>query len=279
MMGSSGSGKTTLLSCLVGINHLDSGSIELFGQPMNKIRKTRLGYMPQEIALISGFTVREMVYFFGNIAGLKHDKIRERFKFLSMLLELPDKDRLTRDCSGGQQRRISFAVALVHEPEILVLDEPTVGLDPLLREKIWDYLVEISRGQNVTVLLTTHYIEEAGQATCIGLMRNGVQVAEDSPSNILQTWGTSNLEEAFLKMSERQEAGLVTPHISDVLEVVEIDSKEMSQNDSDSSGGQSNAKILQALLTKHFLEIVRHFGLVLVEIQCLIPAASKFKCL
>jgi ABC-type multidrug transport system ATPase subunit len=126
MMGSSGSGKTTLLSCLVGITSLDSGEIELFGEPFGTTKKTRIGYMPQEISLITGFTVREMIYFFGIIAGMSDEKIREKFQFLSKLLELPDKDRLTRDCSGGQQRRISFAASLVHDPEILILDEPTV---------------------------------------------------------------------------------------------------------------------------------------------------------
>lgn len=265
MMGASGSGKTTLLSCLVGINSLDSGSIELFGQPMSQVRKTRLGYMPQEISLISGFTVKEMIYFFGIIAGLSKDKISERFNFLHKLLELPDKDRLTRDCSGGQQRRISFAVALVHEPEILVLDEPTVGLDFLLREKIWDYLVDISKTKKVTVLLTTHYIEEAGQATCIGLMRNGVQVAEDSPRNLLQTWETDNLEDAFLKMSERQEAGLPSQKMLGTLETVKtdpIDTKTEIDQDKNSSevSVQTTKKVVQALLMKHYLEIVRNFG-------------------
>lgn len=267
MMGSSGSGKTTLLSCLVGITPLGSGEIELFGKPLGTTKKTRIGYMPQEISLINCFTVREMIYFFGIIAGLSNDKIRDRFRFLSQLLELPDKDRLTRDCSGGQQRRISFAVTLVHEPEILILDEPTVGLDPLLREKIWNYLVDLSQSKNVTVLLTTHYIEEAGQATRIGLMRNGVQIAEDSPRNILQMWEAEHLEDAFLKMSERQEAGLPTQNkIVNALEIIETHVDENSnynrrqRNSLKTTQEQTTTKILKALILKHYLEIVRHLG-------------------
>lgn len=268
-MGSSGSGKTTLLSCLVGITALDSGEVELFGEPLGTTKKTRIGYMPQEISLISGFTVREMIHFFGTIAGLSSAKNRERFEFLSKLLELPDKDRLTGDCSGGQQRRISFASSLVHEPEILILDEPTVGLDPLLREKIWDYLVDLSHSKKMTILLTTHYIEEAGQATCIGLMRNGVQIAEDSPRNILQMWETENLEDAFLKMSERQEAGLPPQKMVDALSLESVDTNtgEVSnykrghrKSSVKPMQEQTTKKILKALLTKHYLEIVRHLG-------------------
>lgn len=208
MMGSSGCGKTTLISCLVNIGSLDSGEISIFGEPAKNLNKSRVGYMPQESALINGFTVREMVWFFGTIFGMDYKKINERFYFLKSLLELPSEDRLIRDCSGGQQRRISFALSLVHEPELLILDEPTVGVDPLLRSKIWNYLMELTKTKNVTVLLSTHYIEEARQSNCVGVIRNGLMIAEDSPTNILINCETSSLEEAFLRLSERQEADI-----------------------------------------------------------------------
>jgi ABC-type multidrug transport system ATPase subunit len=137
----------------------------------------------------------------------------------------------------------------------------------LLREKIWDYLVDLSQTKKVTVLLTTHYIEEAGQATSIGLMRNGVQIAEDSPQNILQMWETTNLEDAFLKMSERQEAGLPPQRMLNDLEIVEtLDSgpskytRHRRKSSLKAVQEQKTSKILKALLMKHFLEIVRHFG-------------------
>ncbi|EDX03852.1 GD22635 [Drosophila simulans] len=111
---------------------------------------------------------------------------------------------MIKQCSGGQQRRLSFACAMIHDPELLILDEPTVGLDPMLREKIWDFLVETTRNSKLAVIITTHYIEEAKQANCIGLMRNGVLLAEDTPTNIMIKFGTQSIEDAFLILSQRQ---------------------------------------------------------------------------
>jgi ABC-type multidrug transport system ATPase subunit len=111
---------------------------------------------------------------------------------------------LIKNCSGGQQRRVSISVALIHDPELLILDEPTAGLDPLLREQVWNHLIELANVKNVTVLLSTHYIEEAKLSDCIGLMRNGVLIAENSPAEIMRICNTTNMEEAFLKLSQMQ---------------------------------------------------------------------------
>lgn len=103
----------------------------------------RVGYMPQEISLIGEFSVIGALYYFGRINGMDSTAIEERHSFLSKLLQLPPRDRLVKSCSGGQQRRISFAAAMVHNPELLILDEPTVGLDPILREKqVYFFLFE-----------------------------------------------------------------------------------------------------------------------------------------
>lgn len=126
-MGSSGCGKTTLLSCLVGVLEADSGEIKIFGESINKSTNTKIGFMPQETALAENLKIREFFRYFGMIFGLNEDEIHEKHQNLSKLLELPEGSRLIRDCSGGQQRRISFAVCLLHEPDILILDEPTVG--------------------------------------------------------------------------------------------------------------------------------------------------------
>lgn len=230
------------------------------------MRKPRVGYMPQESALITGFTVREMIWFFGTIFGMTSQKIDERFYFLKALLELPDEDRLIRDCSGGQQRRISFALSLVNEPELLILDEPTVGVDPLLRNKIWDYLMKLTTTENVTVLLSTHYIEEARQSTCVGVMRNGVMIAEDSPRNILSDYQTASLEEAFLRLSERQEVDILNqndPHGYKKLNLLESDTSSALHHKSKlfpprHRRKQSGWKIVFALLMKNLLQILRN---------------------
>lgn len=120
--------------------------------------------MPQEIALYGEFTIKETMMYFGWIFGMKTEEICERLRFLLEFLDLPSQNRLVKNLSGGQQRRVSFAVALMHDPELLILDEPTVGVDPLLRQSIWNHLVHITKAGQKTVIITTHYIEEARQA-------------------------------------------------------------------------------------------------------------------
>lgn len=266
MMGSSGCGKTTLISSLVGIVILDGGRIELFGDSPRK-NKARIGYMPQETALIEEFTVGEMIWFYGTIFGLTSEKIEERLNFLCKLLELPSRNKTIRECSGGQQRRVSFALTLVHEPELLILDEPTVGVDPLLRHKIWDFLVDITNTKKVTVLLSTHYIEEARNSTHIGLMRNGVLIAEDSPENILRSTESMNLEDAFLRLSERQEIDSEYKIVSENFEDIEMN--ELGVNPLKSQlkderkrkhfgKAQKESTIMKALLTKNLLQLHRN---------------------
>ncbi|XP_031785392.1 ABC transporter G family member 23 isoform X1 [Nasonia vitripennis] len=208
LLGASGCGKTTLLSCIVGRRRLNSGEIwVLGGKPGTKgsgVPGKRVGYMPQEIALYGEFTIRETMMYFGWIFGMCTSEIVERLKFLLQFLDLPSQNRLVKNLSGGQQRRVSFAVALMHDPELLILDEPTVGVDPLLRQSIWNHLVQITKDGNKTVIITTHYIEEARQAHTIGLMRSGRLLAEESPRALLQMYNCPTLEDVFLKLSRKQ---------------------------------------------------------------------------
>ena len=219
--------------------------------------------MPQEIALINEFTIKEMVWFFGTLFSLNSEAIKKRLKFLTELLELPEKDKFIRDCSGGQQRRISFALTLVHEPELLILDEPTVGLDPLLRNRIWEYFNDITKTRNVTVLLSTHYIEEARHSTRVGLMRKGIQIAEDTPDNIMLMMETTNLEEAFLRLSEKQELDSTNQNIL-ACSSVEIMAFQGDKTLIPSSChlpknvDQSSWKIMIALLMKNLTKILRN---------------------
>lgn len=164
----------------------------------------RVGYMPQEIALYAEFSIKETMMYFGWIFGMHTSEIIERLNFLLNFLDLPSENRLVKNLSGGQQRRVSFAVALMHDPELLILDEPTVGVDPLLRQSIWNHLVHITKAGQKTVIITTHYIEEARQAHTIGLMRSGRLLAEESPQTLLQMYRCVSLEDVFLKLSRKQ---------------------------------------------------------------------------
>ncbi|KYN03411.1 PREDICTED: ABC transporter G family member 23-like [Cyphomyrmex costatus] len=209
LLGPSGCGKTTLISCIVGIRHLDSGKIwVLGGNPGSKdsgISGPRVGYMPQEISLVGEFSVRSALYYFGRINGLDDEEIETRLRFFSELLQLPPYNHLVKNMSGGEQRRVSFVAALIHKPELIILDEPTVGMDPILREKIWSYLIQITQEENTTVLITTHYIDETKDANKIGLMRYGKLLAESAPQKLLEQFQCSFLEEAFLKLCNIQD--------------------------------------------------------------------------
>lgn len=211
LLGASGCGKTTLLSCIVGRRRLNSGEIwVLGGTPGSRgsgVPGPRIGYMPQEIALFGEFTIRETMIYFGWISGMSTRDVDERIDFLIKLLQLPSPTRPVKNLSGGQQRRVSLAAALLHEPELLILDEPTVGVDPVLRQSIWDHLVEITKGRNTTVIITTHYIDETKQANIIGLMRGGKFLAEEAPDELIRRYNADSLEDVFLKLSVLQNMG------------------------------------------------------------------------
>lgn len=212
LLGASGCGKTTLLSCIVGRRRLNSGEIwVLGGRPGSKgsgVPGPRVGYMPQEIALYAEFSIRETFIYFGWCAGMTTEQVDEKLIFLLKFLQLPSENCFVKNLSGGQQRRVSFAAAILAEPELLILDEPTVGVDPILRQSIWDHLVHITKDGNKTIIITTHYIEETRQANIIGLMRNGKFLAEESPSKLMEMHRLDTLEEVFLKLSKRQNMGL-----------------------------------------------------------------------
>ncbi|XP_034939322.1 ABC transporter G family member 23-like [Chelonus insularis] len=281
LLGASGCGKTTLLSCIVGIKKLDAGEVwVLGGRPGAKgssIPGPRVGFMPQEISLVQEFTVLGAFFYFGRINGMDDDKIMERHSFLSKLLQLPDPDRLIKHMSGGQQRRVSFGCALIHEPDLLVLDEPTVGLDPILRENIWDFLFKITKQNNVTVIITTHYIDETKLADKIGLLRKGLLLAETSPSALMEECRTDSLEEAFLQLSQKQQertdkGGRIIDSTGEYLpELGEISNETLNQNYNIPSRqydeyGRSvykrrtvkTSRKFQALMTKNLLQFLRH---------------------
>ncbi|XP_055866899.1 ABC transporter G family member 20-like isoform X2 [Biomphalaria glabrata] len=187
---------------------IDGGIVRTLGQSPgargHQVPGRMVGYMPQEIALFMNFSIHETLNFFGQLHGMTNSAINHRSEFLLNFLNLPDSSRLICKLSGGQQRRVSLAAALLQQPELLILDEPTVGVDPVLREKIWEHLLEIAKSSlKTTIIITTHYIEEAAQADKVGLMRGGRLLAENKPSVLMAKFGLLNLEAVFLHLCHR----------------------------------------------------------------------------
>lgn len=204
MLGPSGSGKTTLLKSVVGQLTPTEGWVKVFGfqpnQPGSQIPGPAIGYMPQELAVYEDFTIKETLWYFGRLYRIPKKVIKERIEFLTTFLDLPRSKRLIVNMSGGQKRRVSLASALVHSPPLLILDEPTVGVDPLLRQSIWQHLVTLTQSEKITVIVTTHYIEEARRANIVGLMRRGKLLAENAPDDLMSKHDSSSLEDVFLKL-------------------------------------------------------------------------------
>ncbi|CAF1292196.1 unnamed protein product [Adineta steineri] len=207
LLGPSGCGKTSLIRTLVGrlhptINHDKSyGTISILGKHSYAFGQL-VGFMPQEMALHPTNTINEELFFYGRLANMSSEKLQQRCEFLINLLELPNREKLIRKLSGGQQRRVSFAIALIHEPKLLILDEPTVGVDPLLRRKIWKHLTEITMSGDRTAIVTTHYIEEARQANIVSFMRHGQLLETGRPNDLLLKYG-QQVEDVFFELCEK----------------------------------------------------------------------------
>jgi ABC-type multidrug transport system ATPase subunit/ABC-type multidrug transport system permease subunit len=203
LIGPSGCGKTSILRCMMGFLTPDGGTIKVFGKvpgdPKSNVPGKDLGYMPQDVALNEQLTVYEMLRYFGRIFLLSGKELEKRINHLVDILDIPDRNRFINTLSGGQRRRVSFACAVIHKPKLAILDEPTVGVDPLIREKIWDYLLSMT-AEGCTILLTTHYIEETRRASVIGFLRKGYLLAEEPPDKIITELKVDKLEDAFYQL-------------------------------------------------------------------------------
>ena len=201
LLGPNGAGKTTLIRVLLGLTAMTDGQATLLGAEVpSKAVLRRIGYMPQNLAVYPDLTVEENIALFGRLFGIVGDRLRSRTSEVLDLVRLAERRRsLLMELSGGMQRRVSFAAALVPDPDLLLLDEPTVGVDPELRSDFWQYfhrLTELGK----TVVLTTHYLEEANRADRVVFLHAGTVLATGSPVEIKTRTGTSNLEDAFLEM-------------------------------------------------------------------------------
>jgi ABC-2 type transport system ATP-binding protein len=204
LLGPNGAGKTTTIRMLCGLLKPGSGDIHLIGRriPDPEVASC-IGYMPQETALYLTLTVHQNIQFFGGIFGLGKSEIAQREEELLRFISLENwRNELVENLSGGMKHRVSLACAMVHGPRLLLLDEPTVGVDPELRASFWEYFERLKE-EGVTILITTHYMDEAGHCDRIGFMREGRLIAEGQPAEILDEAGTSSLEDAFMELSGR----------------------------------------------------------------------------
>lgn len=205
LLGPSGCGKTTLVNLIMGVDVPTSGTVRVLGEvaPFRTARAC-VGFMPQDDALYEDITAEENLRFFGALYGVKGERLARRMDELFAFVRLEaHRKKLVHDYSGGMKRRLSLAVALVHEPSVLVLDEPTVGLDPEHRRYIWNHL-EALAAQGCAIVVTTHVMDEAERCARIAMIREGRLIADAPPADILARTGTSTLEEAFLALEESE---------------------------------------------------------------------------
>jgi ABC-2 type transport system ATP-binding protein len=197
LLGPSGTGKTTLIRAIVGVQIVEAGRVNVLGHPAGtpELRR-RVGYVTQAPSVYADLTVRENLEYFARIAGASPERVDEAIESVHLG---EHADRQVRDQSGGQRARASLATALLGDPDLLVLDEPTVGLDPLLRVDLWKLFASLAE-QGTTLLVSSHVMDEAVHCDRLLLMRDGGILASASPDELLARTGAGDLEEAFLRL-------------------------------------------------------------------------------
>lgn len=199
LLGPSGSGKTTLLRSVVGVQIVTSGKVHVFGRPAGSPDlRARIGYQTQAPSVYGDLTVRENLRYFAKVVGAAPARVPA---VLDEIALGEYADRLVSSLSGGQRARVSLGAALVGRPALLVLDEPTVGLDPLLRKDLWHTFHRLA-AEGATLLVSSHVMDEARRCTDLLLMREGALVASGTPERIGADAATDDLEEAFCRLVE-----------------------------------------------------------------------------
>jgi len=220
-VGSNGCGKTTTMKILTGLLPASEGQALLFGQPIDATdvrSRYRVGYMSQSFSLYTELTVRQNLDLHARLFHLPRATISSRVDSLIKQFGLePYIDQETAALPLGIRQRLSLAVAIVHDPEMLILDEPTSGVDPLARDRFWELLIDLSRNHGVTIFVSTHFMNEAERCDRVSLMDAGRVLATDSPAVLIKNSNASDLEEAFIKYLEK-ERGEERPKIESITE-------------------------------------------------------------
>ena len=203
LIGPSGSGKSTLIKTMLGMEKADEGEALVLDYKMPKREiLSNIGYMAQSDALYEMLTGYENLDFFGKMKGVPSDKLKKEIEYIAKIVDLTDDlKKLVSKYSGGMKRRLSLAIALIGSPELLILDEPTVGIDPSLRKNIWKELFK-QRDNGVGILVTTHVMDEAELTDKVGLLLNGDIIDFDTPQQLKVKNNVKTIEEVFLKVEE-----------------------------------------------------------------------------
>lgn len=204
LIGPNGAGKTTAIRVLTGLARANGGQAWTLGRPAppSDAVLREIGYMPQEIALYGDLTIQENLDTLRRIYGIPMARFHDWATRLLRLVALEDRrDSIVHDLSGGMKRRVSLVAAIVHGPALLILDEPTVGVDPELRADFWAFFRSLG-ANGVTILMTTHYMDEARNCDRVGLMHRGRLIADGAPRNLMEATSTDSLETAFVELAK-----------------------------------------------------------------------------
>ncbi|MBO9166435.1 ABC transporter ATP-binding protein [Lactiplantibacillus pentosus] len=207
LIGPSGAGKTTLIKSILGMEAVDSGTVDVMGTRMpNRAVMAQVGYMAQSDALYETLTARENLKFFGQLMSVPKQKLVQMIDYAAGLVDLTSQlDQRVSGYSGGMKRRLSLAIALIQDPRLLILDEPTVGIDPELRQQIWAELNKL-KATGKSMLVTTHVMDEAERCDYLMLIRGGIALAQGTPHDLKQQYDVATIEQVFLKAGRMQDA-------------------------------------------------------------------------
>jgi ABC-2 type transport system ATP-binding protein len=203
-LGANGAGKTTAIRMLCGLSSPTSGKAGVAGYDVyketEKIKKN-IGYMSQKFSLYEDLTVMENINFYGGIYGLTNEQIKTKTENLIDTLKIKDsKNKLIKSLPLGWKQKLAFSVAIIHNPKIVFLDEPTGGVDPLTRRQFWSMIYDAA-ANGVTVFVTTHYMDEAEYCNRISMMVDGKIAALDTPSNLKAMFGVKSMQDVFVKLA------------------------------------------------------------------------------
>ncbi|MCH8010436.1 MAG: ABC transporter ATP-binding protein [Candidatus Marinimicrobia bacterium] len=266
LLGPNGAGKTTTIGIITGLVRLDEGSVSVMGKDIisdYRFTRSKIGVSPQELTVDWFFSIERLLYFQAGYYGIRKEEVSDRIEQLLKKFGLYKKrNSKIRELSGGMKRRFQVLKALVHDPEILILDEPTAGIDVELRHMLWDYLRQLHK-EGKTILLTTHYIDEA-ELLCerVGIINEGTIVAEGKPSELIQSLGKGSIE-VYLSDCDPEKEALISgftyvhePYDGGSRLVFSVDEPEKSLSEIINALSSNGCHIHEVKITKSSLEDV-----------------------